>query len=105
MSGGHFDYKDSSLMFEIFGYSDTPKNVFEDKEISELIYDVLKLIHDYDYYISGDTERETYLKSKAAFKEKWFADKDLRLRRLLDGAIYDFKKELYESLGIGGRIL
>lgn len=46
MSGGRFDYKDSSLKGEIYGWTDKPSNVFEDREISELVWDVLDLIHD-----------------------------------------------------------
>lgn len=55
MSGGRFNYMDSSLMDEIFGYSEKPRDVFEDMEISQLVWDVLKLIHDFDWYASGDS--------------------------------------------------
>lgn len=41
MSGGRFDYKDQGLRNEIFGWGDTWCNVFEDREISELVWDVL----------------------------------------------------------------
>ena len=57
MSGGLYNYLDSSLMNEIFGWNDiegTVPNVFEDREISELTYDLLSLIHEYDWYKSGD---------------------------------------------------
>ena len=40
MSGGYFNYEDSNLKYEIFGFGNTCTNVFEDKEISQLIYDV-----------------------------------------------------------------
>lgn len=73
MSGGHFDYLDQRAKNEIFGYfGEEKENVFEDREISELIWDVFELIHDFDYYKSSDTCKETYLKKKAAFKKKWF---------------------------------
>lgn len=44
--------------------------VFEDREISELVWDVFDLIHSYDWYASGDTCKETYLKGKAEFKKE-----------------------------------
>ena len=66
MSGGRFEYIDGRLKDEIFGWTDKPGNVFEDKEISELVWDVLDLIHDFDWYASGDTCKETYLKKKEA---------------------------------------
>ena len=71
MSGGHFNYSDERAKDEIFGCVDEPSNVFEDLEVSELIWDVFNLIHDYDWYICSDTCRETYLKSLQRFKDKW----------------------------------
>lgn len=73
MSGGRFDYKDMALKSEIFGYSDKPYNVFEDLEISELVWDTLDLIHEYDWYASGDTCKSDYLEAKADFKKKWLS--------------------------------
>ena len=99
MSGGRFDYKDSSLKDEIYGWTDKPSNVFEDREISELVWDVLDLIHDFDWYASGDTCKETYLKAKAEFKKKWFSNRGVRVRRIVDDAIQQCKNELYETFG------
>ena len=80
MSGGRFDYKDSILKDEIYGWADKPINVFEDREISELVWDVFDLIHDFDWYTSGDTCKETYLKAKSDFKKKWFSNRGVRVR-------------------------
>ena len=99
MSGGHFDYKDMGLKSEIFGWEDKPTNAFEDKEISELVWDVLDLIHDFDWYKSGDTSKEDYLKAKADFKKKWFNNRELCVRRIVDDSIEQCKKELYETFG------
>lgn len=101
MSGGHFEYKDSSLRYEIFGWGDKWYNALEDREISELVWDVLDLIHDYDWYRSGDTREETYLESKAKFKKKWFGDnRGVRVRRIVDEAVEEARKELYKTFGI-----
>lgn len=99
MSGGRFGYTDSHLKNEIFGWSDEPRNVFEDREISELVWDVLNLIHDYDWYASGDTCKETYLKAKANFKKKWFSNRGVRIRQIVDEALTQCKDELYETFG------
>ena len=99
MSGGRFNYTDSTLKGEIFGWCDEPRNVFEDREISELVWDVLDLIHDYDWYVSGDTDKETYLKAKAKFKKKWFSNRGVRVRSIVDEAIKQCKDELYETFG------
>ena len=103
MSGGRFDYADSRLKDEIFGLKDKPSNVFEDREISELVWDVLNLIHDYDWYASGDTCKETYLKSKAEFKKKWMGNRGVRIRRIVDEALKQCKDELYETFGLEER--
>lgn len=104
MSGGRFEYIDSRLKDEIFGWTDTPSNVFEDREISELVWDILNLIHDFDWYKSGDTDKETYLKAKAEFKKRWMSNRGVRVRRIVDEAIQSIKDELetfcLEEIGV-----
>ena len=97
MSGGHFEYKDSSLKREMFGWTDRPHNVLEDRELSELAWDLLDVIHDYDWYKSGDTCKETYLKAKEKFKKKWLSNRGVNVRRIVDEAVNDLKLELYET--------
>ena len=100
MSGGHFEYLDSRLKEEIFGWTDKPGNVFEDREISELVFDVLDLIHEFDWYYSGDKGKETYLEAKAKFKKKWLGNKGIRIKRIIDKALDEVRAELYETYGI-----
>lgn len=100
MSGGWFDYIDERLKHEIFGYADQPTNEFNDMEISALVWDLLDLIHEYDWYVSGDTDKETYLKEKDAFKKKWLSNRGVRVRRIVDEALKKCKDELYETYGI-----
>ena len=101
MSGGHFEYIDSRLKDEMFGWRDTWHNVMEDREISELVWDVLNLIHDYDWYRSGDTGEETYLKAKDKFKKKWFGgNRGVRVRKIVDDALAEAKAELYKTFGL-----
>lgn len=101
MSGGRFNYLDRNLKVEIYGYTDKPSNVFEDKEISGLVWDVLDLIHNYDWYVSGDTCEETYLNFKRIFKEKWLSNDPLeRVKRIIDEAISECKEELYKTYNV-----
>ena len=102
MSGGFFEYQDGRLKSEMFGWVDKPHNVLEDREISELAWDLLELIHDFDWYKSGDTGKETYLDAKAKFKKKWLSNRGVRVKRIVDDAINDLKSELYESFRIDG---
>lgn len=96
MSGGHFNYKDSALKNEVFGWNDC-RNVFEDREISEIVWDTLNLIHDFDWYISGDTCEDDYLKSKARFKKKWLDNKGVRGKRIIDESVDELRQELYKT--------
>ena len=100
MSGGRFDYIDSRCKSEIFGWDDKCRNIFEDREISELIFDVFNLIHAYDWYASGDTCEDTYLKAKAEFKKKWLKRDNERVKRIIDNAIDEAKEELYKTYGV-----
>lgn len=100
MSGGRFNYVDNTLRSEIFGWSDRPSNVFEDKEISELVWDVLNLIHEYDWYSCSDSSEEDYLKAKAKFKQKWFSNPDERIKRIIDETVNECRSELYKTFGV-----
>ena len=87
MSGGHFDYINDSLCDTITGaYPQLDMNgeeqhemakavrilnKLEDRDISEITYDVFCLLHSFDWYRSGDTGRSDYEADVKAFKEKW----------------------------------
>ena len=96
MSGGFFEYKDRAAVNTIFDYGNCA-NVFEDEEVSELVWDVFDLIHDFDWYKSGDTDKSDYLKAKKTFKKKWFENRGVRARRIIDEAVAELKRELYET--------
>ena len=100
MSGGRFDYIDSRCKSEIFGWDDRFRNVFEDREISELIFDVFDLIHAYDWYASGDTSEGKWLTAKDAFKKKWLKRDDERVKRVIDNAIDEVREELYKTYDV-----
>ena len=115
MSGGRFNYTDRHLTYEMFdvfaeygmGTFDYQHNVkrvrkqnrFEDIVISELIYDVMCLIHSYDWYASDDTGEETYSKDVNFFKKKWLKLLDeKRVRKLIDEELAEAKEELLKAL-------
>ena len=102
MSGGRFEYLDSQCKDEIFGWADKPRNVFEDREISELIWDVFDLIHEFDWYASCDTCESDYLEAKAKFKQKWLKHDEARVQRIVDDAIDQVREELYKTYGLKG---
>ena len=87
MSGGLFDYRDTGLCDDItgvypqVGLNDAAQpelakavrtlNKLEDKDVSEICYDLFCLLHSFDWYRSGDTGRSDYEADVKAFKEKW----------------------------------
>ena len=98
MSGGRFDYQDEYAKCAIFGCSDKPVDVFKDREISEIVWDVFRLIHAYDWYASGDTSEGSWNKAVKDFKNKWFTDKgkDERYNKYIE----DSARELRRVLGL-----
>ena len=72
MSGGSFGY--------IYSKLDEAAYLTHDKEIKDLLIDLSELLHDKEWYFSGDFREEQYIKSLAKFKKKWF--KDARKDRL-----------------------
>lgn len=106
MSGGYFNhnYSYENMKWDIFGLEDKPSNAFDDREISELVWDVFELIHDFDWYKSGDTCEETYLEKKKEFKKKWFeAIRKDRIKRIVDETFNETKEELYRTFGLGDK--
>lgn len=58
----------------------------ENPVLAELVRDMGDLLHDYDWYISGDTGRDDAEASWQAFKAKWLAGADIEpiVRRILE---------------------
>lgn len=107
MSGGLWDYRNNDLEYDIFGYvenGDHTPNVFEDQEISNMIYEAFDLLRTFDYYKSGDYDKSDYLKAKQKFKEKWLHNTDPleRTRDIIEEEISKLRKELYETF-LGGK--
>lgn len=75
MSGGHFNYANNTVQWEMDGK-------WEDEEINELFYDLFcadlwdgrngGLATALDFWLSSDICEETYREYVAAFKKKWF---------------------------------
>lgn len=113
MSGGRFNYTQQSLGYELFsfmsvdygarGFSQAKEarklNPLEDKQLSELCWDLLCVIHSYDWYASADTCEKTYRADVKRFKDKWLkpAPEEL-LRAEIDKAVEELRSELLVTL-------
>ncbi len=69
MSGGFFDYEDVKL----FEFAD---KLFKDaepeeKQLSQILKDLGDVLHSYDWYRSGDSSKESFIKKYAEFIHKY----------------------------------
>lgn len=116
MSGGHWGYKNDYIAHELFGWGFSPDygdegfaqskdaarvNPLEDLELSEMLWDLLCVLHSYDWYASGDTCEETYRKDVKRFKTKWLGrTRDDRIKAACDRLLDAAKDELYRTFGV-----
>lgn len=92
MSGGSFDYKYSELEDYYVGY-------MQDAEMNDLVKDLVKVLHDLEWWQSGDTREEDYRNTLNKFKNKWFkTSRNERLKGYIDKKIDKTRKELYDLL-------
>lgn len=102
MSGGAFNYEQVRLAEELFGWNlnctygeggheqgKTARSINPmcDREMSELVWDVLCLIHSLDWYKSGDTDEDDYRADVKWFKDKW-------LKRSAGDALAAYKDDI-----------
>ena len=106
-----------SIAYEIFGFDIRPDygedgfkldekarriNPFEDKELSELMWDLLCVAYSKAYSESGDISEETYEKDRSYFKKKWLSRKPSeRVRQEINKNISEVKKDILYQLLIG----
>ena len=93
MSGGSYNYIYSRLLNECGGQ-------MYDAEMNDLIKDICDVLHDLEWWQSGDISEEDYRQTLISFKKKWFktARKD-RLKDYIDKQIGAVKRSLYELIG------
>lgn len=113
MSGGAFDYINDRACQGIFqwmtpdygeyGFSKAKAaremNPLEDKQLSELCWDMFCLLHSFDWYVSGDTGEDTYAEDVKRFKNKWlYKDADAIKKEEIDKSIEELRERLYKEL-------
>lgn len=87
MSGGFYNY----VCYKVREAADYT----QDKEIRALINDLADLLHDEEWYMSGDTGREDYRKSLKEFKKKWLHQTDnKKLKKYIMEALDQAKEEI-----------
>lgn len=93
MSGGSFEY--------IYNRLNDAAEYTSDKEIKDLLRDLAELLHDEEWYESGDYSKDNYVKTLISFKEKWFnSSREERLKTYIDSEIEKTRENLYQLVGI-----
>ena len=94
MSGGSYDYIYSQL-------EDECENRMYDSEMNMMIKDLCKVLHDLEWWQSGDYSEVEYRKSVNKFKEKWFkGDRTQIAKEYIDSQVEIIQNELYNLFNI-----
>lgn len=96
MSGGSHNYIYSRLSHECEGE-------MHDAEMNDLIKDLCEVLHDLEWWQSGDYSEDQYRKTVSEFKKKWFkVDRSTRLKGYIDDQIEAVRRKLYSLIGEEG---
>ncbi|GEM_PF-1196147 len=93
MSGGSYSYIYSALSMECEGR-------MYDAEMNDLIKDLCGVLHDLEWWQSGDISESRYRNTLAEFKAKWFkGDRKERLKGYIDEQMGIVRSQLYSLIG------
>lgn len=94
MSGGSYDYVCYKLEEECSGR-------MYDAELDDMIKDLCDLLHDLEWWKSGDISECQYRQTADKFKAKWFnGNREERLKGYIDSKFSTIRTELYGLIGI-----
>lgn len=92
MSGGSMNY----LCYRI----EEEAGNMGDREIIALCKDMATLMHDREWFLSGDYDESAWKKSLSGFKKKWFKEsRSSRLASLVEEVFTNAKEECLRMIG------
>jgi hypothetical protein len=93
MSGGSYCYKYCEV-------DDYYVGAMYDEELNEMMKDLVKVLHDVEWWQSSDIGEDSYRKTVKEFKDKWFnSDRSERLKPIIDRRINEVRTELINMIG------
>ena len=93
MSGGSYNYECYRVDEEYVG-------AMHDAELDEMMKDLVEVLHDVEWWQSGDICEEDYRQTVKVFKAKWFdSDRGERLKPIIEREIKKVRKELMDMIG------
>lgn len=91
MSGGSYGYR-------YFTVSDQYVGRMYDSELDEMMKDLVDVLHDVEWWRSGDSSEEKYRETVKKFKKKWFKRSKIDVQKLIEDQFNKTKQELLVSL-------
>ena len=92
MSGGSHNYIYYSIEEYLVGQ-------MEDRELDDLMKDIVTIAHDLEWYHSNDISHNKYRESVRKFKDKWFKQsREERLKKYIEESIQKTKEELLDMI-------
>ena len=90
MSGGSYSYVYCQVENECVG------RMF-DRQLDEMMKDLVKVLHDLEWWKSSDTGEDTYRRAVTEFKKKWFKQTKIDVRRQIESEFERTKDELMKE--------
>lgn len=90
MSGGSMNYA--------YRHLNDMADYVKDKEVKDLFNDLAELMHDLEWWDSGDYDKSDYLETLENFKAKWFGKdkKSERIKKYVNECLDKLKEEVTE---------
>lgn len=96
MSGGSYNYGYSTVEYTYVGE-------MQDTELNEMMKDLVEVLHDLEWWTSGDIGEERYRETVTKFKSKWFKRRKCDIEELVSEEFEKKKQELLKELEYMGK--
>lgn len=90
MSGGSYCYMFGRIEEEYVGR-------MYDSQLNEMMKDLVKVLHDLEWWQSCDTGEETYRRTVTEFKNKWFKQTKIDVQKQIESEFEETKNQLLKE--------
>ena len=90
MSGGSYNYMYSQINDEYVGR-------MHDLQLDAMMKDLVKVLHDLEWWQSSDTGEDTYRMAVTEFKKKWFKQTKIDVQKQIESEFEKTKDELLKE--------
>lgn len=90
MSGGSYCYMFGRIEEEYVGR-------MYDSQLNEMMKDLVKVLHDLEWWQSCDTGEETYRRTVTEFKKKWFKQTKIDVQKQIESEFEQTKNQLLKE--------